>query len=345
MNTMRTATCLVAAAMMMAGLAGCSATADDDATPSSEPIILTIGTDDEPGVPSADQIEFFAAQVADLSKGSITVEPKWKAAGEDQPDWDQAVARLVMDRTLDMGLIPTRAWDALGVTSLEPLNAPFLIQSDDATAAVIAESSSELMAGLGDARVEGIALFPEGLRRLFGYDAPIVTAAALEGATLRIPTSNVSKAMYESLGATTVDGEPDPATQLGRESSFLLVQGGSAPVTGNVIFYPKVNALVIGENAASELSDGQRDILDQAAASTLAHVVDTQPNDSEAARTFCAEGGTIALAEVGEVDAMKAATARVTDDIASHGENAAVLESIRAIAAQHPGEPVTACTD
>jgi len=85
MNTMRTWAAVGAAALVMAGLAGCSAPVESG-SPVAAPITLTIGTDDEPGAPAADQIEYFADRVADLSDGAITIEPEWKAAGEDKPD-------------------------------------------------------------------------------------------------------------------------------------------------------------------------------------------------------------------------------------------------------------------
>ena len=80
-------------------LVGAGCTAQPSAKP-ADPVVLTIGTDDEPGAPSADEIEEFARQVSKLSDGAITIEPKWHAAG-DVKDWDQAVAKMVVDGDLD----------------------------------------------------------------------------------------------------------------------------------------------------------------------------------------------------------------------------------------------------
>ena len=91
--------------------------------------MLTIGTDDEPGVPSADEIEEFARQVSKLSDGAITIEPKWHAAG-DVEDWDQAVAKMVVDGDLDLGLVPARAWGEFGATSMAVLMTPFLVRTN-----------------------------------------------------------------------------------------------------------------------------------------------------------------------------------------------------------------------
>src|SRR5262245_29097715 len=122
--------------------AGCGGGDEGGAAKTAEikPVTLRIGTDDEPGRPAADQIEELARRAAKLSDGAIRIEPVWHAAG-DGPDWDQRVARMVTGGELDMGLIPARAWDTEGVTSLRALNAPFLITSDELLDQVV---SSEL---------------------------------------------------------------------------------------------------------------------------------------------------------------------------------------------------------
>ena len=88
----------------------------------------------------------------------------WGAAG-DTSDWDQVVAGRVVRGDLDMGMIPARAWDTEGVTSLRALNAPFLVTSDNLTAQIVTGVlAPEMLAGLETVGVTGLALIPEGLR-------------------------------------------------------------------------------------------------------------------------------------------------------------------------------------
>lgn len=318
--------------------AGCAG----DVGGSTEPITLRIGTDDSPGVPAADQIEEFARQVAELSEGAIVIESEWHAAG-DTPDWDQGVARLVMDGELEMGLIPARAWDTLGVTSLEPLQAPFLITSTAHLDAVVTSELAEpLMAGLVDADVVGLALLPEGLRRPFGFHGPVLGLADYAGGIVRAPTSAVSTRMYEALGATTSDAENDPETMLARESSLMLSAGG-ATVTGNVAFYPKVNVLVIGQAALDGLDERHREVLQQAAVATRDAVIDVMPTSEQLARDFCASGGTIVLASEQEVADLRAATASVVDEIAAVSGNAELVGGIRELTPERGDEVAAAC--
>ena len=104
----------------------------------------------------------------------MRIEPVWNAAGDTgDDDWDQKVARMVVAGELDMGLIPTRAWDTEGVTSLRALNAPFLITSDELAAQVASsELAGTMLAGLDTVGVTGLALLPEGLRHVFSFGDP-----------------------------------------------------------------------------------------------------------------------------------------------------------------------------
>src|SRR4051812_7814340 len=107
---------LLATAVLAAGaLAACSGP-EGEATPS--PVVLTIGTNDNPETWVTGEIVHFAELVAEASQGRLIIEPQWGFGGESTPHWDQVVGQAVIDGGLDLGLIPTRAWDALGVTSL-----------------------------------------------------------------------------------------------------------------------------------------------------------------------------------------------------------------------------------
>ena len=114
---------LIAAILLTASGEGASPTAaaSADSSPTqttSEPVTLRVGTDDDPGVLAADQIEEFARQVDELSGGELQIEPVWRSGGYDIADWDQVVARMAMSGELDLAMIPARAWDTEGVTSL-----------------------------------------------------------------------------------------------------------------------------------------------------------------------------------------------------------------------------------
>lgn len=337
----------LAAALVVTGCSGGATSEiqqDAAAGTAGASLVLRVGTDDFPGRPSADQIEEFGRQVADLSEGSISIEPVWQAVGTGyRPDWDQQVARLAVSGELDLALVPTRAWDTEGVDSLRPLNAPFLVDSHELLAEVLtSDLATEMMAGLEQVGVVGLAIFPEGLRHPFAFDSPLLGPEDYQGATLRVPTSATAEAMFRSLGATTNDAEPDRSEHAGMESGLVLQPGGTA--TGNVTFYPKANVLVANAGRYAGLSDSDRDVLTRAAANTLDWSVRSFPDEATLADEFCAAGGVVVHAEPAQVEALHEAVAPVLEEIRAGTGNAAVLDAIETLkAGLAPARPAAPC--
>lgn len=307
-----------------------------------EPQVLRIGTDDRPGVPAADQISQLASEV-ESAAGSIRLEPVWHAAG-DTADWDQAVADLVIAGDLDLAVVPSRAWASFGVTSLDPLTTPFLIQSDEALAAVLADDEvmEQVFSGLPAAGVVGIAALPEGLRRPFGFRGPLVAPSDFAGGVVRSATAEVNRSLYDAFGATVTDEEPDFEQHVGTDSSYLLDPYGTA--TGNIVFYPKVNVLVANAERWSGLSETAREEILIAVAATQEWVGRTQSKDGEAARAWCATGGTIVEATPEQVAEFEQAARPVVDRITAVARNAEAVASIeRIVTGIHAEDPLSSC--
>ena len=326
-----------------AGLVGClGADEGTKAGAARGPLTLRLAADDPPRRPGSRQIAEYARRVERLSGGKLRIEPVLNAGGED-PDWDQHVAKKVVSGDFEMGLIPARAWDTEGVTSLRALSAPFLITSEALRDEVVASDlADELMSGLDEAGVHGLALFPEGLRHPFGFKAPLLGPEDYAGEAIRAPTSNTTAAMFAALGATTNSSEMDAGDQAGMESSYDLGPRGTA--TGNVTFSAKANALVINDDVLEGLDDDERAVLEQAAAETRDWAIETAPSDAEAARTYCRAGGVVVFASDSEVVALEEATAPVYAELERDERTRNLIEAIRRLGRElAPATPPAAC--
>jgi TRAP-type C4-dicarboxylate transport system substrate-binding protein len=316
------------------------------------PLTLTLGIDDIAGQTfAARQVAEFSRSVDTISGGHLRVTPVWRAAGADVHDWDQAVAGRVVDGKIDMGWIPTRAWDSLGVTTFRALNAPLLVTTQSLTNAITASQEADTMlAGLSSAGVVGIGLFPDGLRHPVSFGTPLRSAADYRGKNLRRPTSETADALFAALGADSDDyagtfqSKLDTGEVTAAESSFE--HAGTLPVagtaTGNVTFFPKVNSLVINADRHAGLSAAQREVLDRAAAATRTWVVTNQVPDAEAAAAYCRTGGTVVLASAADLASLRAATEPVYRQL----EGDAVTKNLIAVfasmsAAKDPSAEVT----
>ncbi len=329
---------LAAVALLAAGCGGGEAEGTK-AGGDAAPVTLRIGTDDGPGRRSGEQIEEFARQVEALTDGQVRIEPVWQAAGDTgADDWDQKVARLVVDGELDLGLIPARAWDTEGVTTLRALNAPFLVTSDEMTARVVtSDVADDMLAGLDPIGVRGLALLPEGMRIVVSFGDPLLSPDDFTGALLRVPASATTYATFEALGAFPDDVTANDAAIAagdvdGAETSLsLALTTLPAPVrsaTGNVLLWPKVNSLVINSERYDGLSEETREALGQAAAATRDWAVETVPHVAEEAAAFCEAGGTIVLASPGDLAALQAATAPVVDEMRRDDQTRAIIQAI-----------------
>src|SRR5215213_5842653 len=341
-SSFRRATAIAALTLLGSGLAACGGSSDSPTT-DAKTVVLKLGTDDGPDTPAGEQIEHFAAEVARLSNSKVTVKPVWHAAGEGVDHWDQAIAELVMNGKLDLAVVPTRAWDAIGVSTLTALNTPFLVTNDALVDEIVTgDIAPELMSGLPDVGVKGLAMFPEGLRHPFGFGDPVRSIDDFTGGVFRTPYSKTTTSMFQALGGLATEADVDPTSQRGAESSYRLVPTGIA--TGNVIFYPKVNSLVLNEGVRKELGRDQVDVLQRAADATQKWVVDTLPSDNESATAFCSEAGRIAGATEAQLKELRAATKPVLDALRSDQHTAGLIDRIEALRASTEGEaPVTSC--
>ena len=318
--------------------------------PRAEPVTLRVGTDDDPGVLAADQIEEFARQVDELSGGELQIEPVWRSGGYDIADWDQVVARMAMSGELDLAMIPARAWDTEGVTSLRALHAPFLVTSDELLARIVTDSvADEMLGGLGGAGVTGLALLPEGMRHVFSFEDPLLSVADFNGATIRAPTSITTHAARSARrDSRRLWWAGRPVRERGRRrhdhrGGVVLLAAGSLPdftaTAGNVTPFPKVNSLVINTGTFDDLTDEQREILRNAALATRDWAISATVPDGDLARQFCEVGGRVVVASDAEVASLVQEVDDVYTELEADPDTKRFIERIRDLSAEVGAAP------
>lgn len=341
---------LAAAALSVLGVA-CSSESDKsggDATPTTT---LKMATMEGKGAPYADSVEEFARQVKQLSDGSLRLQIIWSGADElvggYGPRAEQEVAGLVQSGKLAAALIPARAWDELGVTSLQALQAPFLVSTEELVEQIVQrELAEEMLTGLDKAGVVGLTLLPEGLRHPVGFARPLRTPEDFAGATIRAPLSNASYRLLEALAAKPVDVSGDDFSLAvaggeieGAESGFAWGTDLPRPgtFTANVTFYPKVNAIVVNDDTFGHLSDEHREILREAAAKTLSHALRNAPSEQDWAKVYCGNGGTIAFASEADVARLERAAEPVYEALEADPQTKRLIAQFRRMRADSSG--------
>jgi TRAP-type C4-dicarboxylate transport system substrate-binding protein len=305
-----------------------------------QPVTLRFAIADAEGRASDPYVHEFIDQVKTLSNGNIIIEPIWDAGAEITPVFEQGVVKIVKEGQYDLGLAGSRAWDSLGVTSFQALQAPFLI-TNDALAEAVASSNiaKRMLDGLSSVNVTGLALWPEDLRHPFSVVSgePILSPHDFEGKTVRVVPSEVSNLLIKTLGGNPMFGNDYERAESGLRQGFSLT--GTPIATGNVIFFPKFQVLFANGAAFAKLSEGQQAIIHKAADATQKKAIEEHPSEVDAATAWCTDGGTVVMASQEQVSAFEAAAQPVFDKIEADPLSAELITTIRELKAKTEQAP------
>jgi len=354
-GTTQLAASTLASALAVLVLTGCATShrvrAADKAGGSDAPLVLRLGdvdTQDDPNTTPV--LEYFGNQVARLSGGTLRVRVIYDAAGHERPDVEAQVARKVRDGRFDLGWIGAAAWDELGATSFQALHAPFLV-TDDVLLDRVATGplADNMLGGLRDAGVQGLAVIPESLRNPVGLRRPFVSFASFRGARLIVTPSRATDAALRAVGAT-------PVHALGKGQNLAIADGllqslaaflGPYVVTGNVSFFPVLHTLFANPASLRALTAAERAALEQAAARTLANAVATRLSAQEAIERFCSTGrsasatggGRVVLASRAELAALVRATRPIYSELERDPRTKSLIGQIQALKRSLPPAP------
>jgi TRAP-type C4-dicarboxylate transport system substrate-binding protein len=293
-------------------------------------------------------------EVATRSAGSLTIEVIYNAGGQ-VDDKEPIAARRVLSGEVELAVIPTRAWTDAGVTSVQALMAPFLIDNDALLRAVATDEAvlQPMLDGMAEQGLVGLGIWAENLRHLLTFDEngpPIVTPQDLAGQTIFTIGSTLQNDIVEALGATPSNVyPPDELIREGtiRGAEYALWNYNlylPATVTADVVLYPKYQTLVAEDAAWSRLTPDQQQVIRDAAAAARDAQMATLPVTSDLVATFCEQGGTAVLAGPENVAAFAAAAKPIHDRMRGDPVTSATIDAIVALkAAMDPGPALQAC--
>jgi TRAP-type C4-dicarboxylate transport system substrate-binding protein len=297
----------------------------------------------------------FAAEVRRRSNGSLRVSITYQVAGLGTRSFDQAAADMIRRGRYDLGFIPARAWDLEGVRTMRALQAPFVLQSTEQLARVLAddELAGGMLAGLRPLGVTGLALLAGHPRHPFAFAGTLRSPRDFAGAAVRAPRSEMTWTLLRALGARPVDLDGARFTAAIARGD---VQGAEAdlPVapatlfehptaTSNVTFFTRADTLVANNRALARLDAGDRAVLRAAAADAAAFAPRAAASERDAARAYCRVGGRVVAAPAADVRALRAAAAPVTAALERDPATRATLQRIRALAGASPAAPAPIC--
>jgi TRAP-type C4-dicarboxylate transport system substrate-binding protein len=334
---------VLAAALALGAIACGAGNLDKAGNPSSKPVMLTLAD----GEFDPSNAQPFVAAVWRLSRGTlqIKIEVNWRP---DDASYETGLIKDVRAGKAQLGITASRAFDTVGITSFQALQAPFLIDNINLERKVLDSSiPAKMLTGLRPYGLTGLAVLPGPLRRPLGFTKPLLAVSDYKGATIEIRPSEVTADIFRALGAIPLTQPRSNSVQStaglsGIESHVFGIDTGDdvpgAVLTGNVVFEPRPNVIFMNQRAYAALTASQRGVLLRAAAEAR-HAGIYQGNDTAAAADICRRGTKIVSASAADLAGLRAAVQPVYRKLESSPATKAFINQIAAIRRAAGGSP------
>jgi TRAP-type C4-dicarboxylate transport system substrate-binding protein len=336
---------LALAAVLAFGATACGAgNLDKAGNPSSKPRVLTLADGNSTDIQDAQP---FAAAVWKLSHGTlrIKIEGNWRP---NDPRVETGLINDVRAGKAQLGITGSRAFDTVGITSFQALQAPFLIDNYPLERKVLDSSiPGKMLQGLRPHGLVGVAVLPGPLRRPFGFTRPLLAVSDYKGARIGIRPSEVTGDIFRALGAIPVaqgssDSGPIIAGLAGVEAhAFIIDEAFAVPhavLTGNVVFGPRPSVIFMNQRAFGALTAVQRAVLYRAGVQARSAGI-YQGNDTASVADLCRRGIKVVSASPADLAGLQAAVRPVYRTLESNPSTRAFIDQITAMRPAIGGSP------
>jgi len=328
---------VLAAALAMAA-AGCGQGNLDKAGGAvPKPVVLTLANDSS----DISGAQPFATAVRELSHGTLQIKIEVPSARLGDLSSETPLVRDVQAGRAQLGITGTQAFDTVGVSSFQALQAPFLINSYALQRSVLdSDLSQQMLAALRPTGLVGLGLLPGVFARPYGITRPLLAASAYRGAKIGTFPALVDGETFRALGAVPVLSGGIAAldgleTDVESADTALNVRG--ATLTGNVIFWPWPGVIFINRHTLESLTAGQRNELSRAAIQTR-HGKVYLGNDTAFVRDLCRRNKVIS-ASPADLAGLRAAVQPVYRALEANPSTKALIAQITSLRQAMGGSP------
>jgi TRAP-type C4-dicarboxylate transport system substrate-binding protein len=235
-------------------------------------LVLTLAS----GSSGSGELQVFADEVASRSDGAVRIKFKneWRNG---QRNFEVGLIGDVRAGKADLGVVGSRAWDAVGVQSFDALQAPFLIGSYTLEQDVLESAiPSKMLRPLAPLGLVGIGVLPGPLRYLLSARRPLRAPADFRGLRIGYQGADEAPDSLRALGARPVQLPSGAAWQNidAIEQQLGSIFGNSYDMfarylTANSPLWPRPNTIFVNDKTFRSLSSSERAALQGAAKSAI----------------------------------------------------------------------------
>ncbi len=300
--------------------------------------VATLGDVTEPQQAFLDRLD-------ELSEGAISVDMQdnWTPSGDDGGSREEALTAAVAAGEIDIAWVTVRSLSVIGVTGIDSLEAPMLIQTPEQQREVATGVAGEIVTRLlRETDVEALSIFPGPLQYLVANDAPILDVADWSGKTVQFtPGDNDQSVIAETIttlgGTPSADGQ-DPiadlvagSVQVATANPADLVAGGATAtgpfMTGSFPLFPVMEMVIINRDVLDRLSTRQHGFL-EGAVERARDLSMAEPDLAAPVTEACAAGLFFGSATADQIAALHNAVAPVWDALSKDSEEARLFEAV-----------------
>jgi TRAP-type C4-dicarboxylate transport system substrate-binding protein len=320
-------------------LAGCTSPGGGKAGGPGKPVVLRMATAN--GTPDfTPQVEYLVDRVGKLSSGNLRIDMVYDV-GHENPDAEQQLVKGVGAGTYELGVVGTRVFNTLGVSSFQALTAPMLIDSYPAEQAVISSDiPAQMLQSLDRVHVTGLGVLADGLRKPIAVHKPLLSPNDWKGIRFAAFRSTEAAEAIRALGArpsdlwgSHLDNGLDSGQVQGFEKSLFIYQRRNmwnrAPyITANVNLWPQTLAVIGNPDRLAEITSQQRGWLEQALQDAAARSTGLVDGDPGLLPSLCTAGTRFANASDADIAALRHAFAPVYASIEKDSQTAGFIAEI-----------------
>jgi TRAP-type C4-dicarboxylate transport system substrate-binding protein len=298
------------------------------------------------------EVDPFLERVATLSGGALTLTADVRLGQPTLTNEPEAL-RAARDGQVDIAIVPTRSFDAVGVKTFDALMDPMVVDSMALQDKVLADPvTRDMLRGLAPVGLVGVGVLPGPIRLPNGITRRMLGPATYAGARIATNASLISERALRTLGAVPVESAFDGADMTGfdgleqQASSVAANQydGIVRWMTANVGLWPRPLAIVAGAGTWQRLTDAQRGWLAQAAQGALSDTTNQRSDENDVAG-MCRRGKiAIVSASASQISQLRRAFAPVDRWLRTDAVTAGYLDRIQTIKQQlgdaPSGQPV-----